>query len=150
MEELNFPKYQFKGTLEGANPQIFDEVRKKYLKLTPEEWVRQHWIRFLNEELGYSMQLMQVECELRVNNMKFRFDLLLNNAVGNPQVLCEFKAPNIKIDQKVFNQAAKYNLDLKVPYLILSNGLQHFVAHCDFETKKVSLIKKLPTASELS
>lgn len=149
MQELNFPKYPFKGTFEGANPQIFDEVRKKYLKLTPEEWVRQHWIKYLHLELGYSLQLMQVECELRVNGVRFRFDLLLNNTVGNAQVLCEFKAPHIKIDQKVFNQAAKYNLELKVPYLVLSNGITHYVAHCDFDTKKVSLIKNLPLAAEL-
>lgn len=129
MQELNLPAYSVKLKTVSQQSQIFDEVRKKWLVLTPEEWVRQHVIHFLFNSHHYPLNLMGVEQELKLNNMKRRTDLVVYSNTGAAKMIIECKAPNVKIDQKTLDQAARYNLVLKVPYLMITNGMNHYVLH---------------------
>jgi len=121
LERLNFPEYGFR-LREG---QIFDPARKRFVALTPEEWVRQHVIRYLVEE-GYPLSLMAVEAEINVYALKKRMDILVYGKDGKPLLIVECKAPSVKIDQGVFDQLARYNLRAGAPYFFLSNGHNHY------------------------
>lgn len=125
--------------------QIFDPVRNKWVKLTPEEWVRQNLIRFLNEEKKFPLSRMAVEKELTVNNLKKRSDLVIHDKTGNRFLLAECKAPEIKLSSATFEQAARYNLTLKVPYLLITNGLKHYCAKINFETQSFEIQSDLPS-----
>ncbi len=125
MYELQLPKYSFRIKKIDNGYQIFDEFRKKYVKLTPEEWVRQNFLRFLVEEKEFPKEVISVETELKVNEMKKRCDAIVYNKEGQPFIIIEFKAPNVPINQHVFDQTAVYNTQLNVDYFIMSNGLQH-------------------------
>ena len=129
--KLNLPSIEIKTKLVNGNTQIFDIIRKKYIILTPEEWVRQHFIRFLNKSKKYPLSLMQVEKKIKHNLVDYRADIILNNKDGMPNLIVECKAPNIKITQKVFDQISRYNLKLNVEYWIVSNGLKHFCCKVD-------------------
>jgi len=124
---------------------IFDEVRKKYLLLTPEEWVRQNFIHYLNKEKNYPLGLMGVEKMVKYNNLKTRADIVLYNIEGNPNIIVECKAPNVKITQDTFNQIAKYNSQLKVKYLIVTNGMKHYCCKMDYETNEITFLEEIPT-----
>lgn len=127
---------------------IFDSVRKKWLTLTPEEWVRQHLINFLNEEKGYPKSLMAIETGLKVNKLSRRSDLLLAGNSGEKIMLVECKAPSVKITQDVFDQIARYNMTLKVKYLLVSNGLNHYCCEIDFETSSIKFLPDIPSFSD--
>ena len=144
MDQLNFPQYQFKIILGSKGTQIFDIVRQKFVVLTPEEWVRQHAILFLHKEKSFPIGLMGVEKEIRVNNMKKRFDLVCFNSEGKPFLICEFKQPNVPISPEVFKQVSNYNHVLKAPYVYVSNGLDHYVAKINFEAKSFSFLNEIP------
>lgn len=124
--------------------EVFDPVRKKYVKLTPEEKVRQQWIDYLHSELGYPLNLMEVERKVDVLGMSQRLDLLCRNHKAEMFLLIECKAPEIKINQKVFDQAARYNTVLKAPYLLVSNGINHFIAKIDFQEQKHQFVEEIP------
>ncbi|MFH2095744.1 MAG: type I restriction enzyme HsdR N-terminal domain-containing protein [Bacteroidota bacterium] len=124
--KLNLPQAQFKTRTRNNNIELWDEFRSRYVKITPEEWVRQHFLLFLKNQLGYPGSLISVEKEIKINNLSRRYDAVAYNKLGKPAVLMEFKAQNIKITQKVLEQIALYNLPLKVSYLIVSNGLSHY------------------------
>ena len=126
LPQLNLPIVALKTKLVGGTTQVFDHVRKKYLVLTPEEWVRQHFIHYLNQEKNYPLGLMGVERMIKYNGMKTRADIVLYNSDGTPNMLVECKAPNVKITQDAFDQIAKYNFKLQVPFLVVTNGIQHF------------------------
>lgn len=149
MIELNFPKYQFRLSKDTSHHYIFDEVRKKKIVLTPEEWVRQHAIRFLKEEKSYPHSLMKVERQLKLNGLTKRFDLVCFDTCGAPLLLAEFKQPNIEITQATFDQAARYNFIVHAPYVWVTNGLSHYMAEVDFEEEKVNFIKEIPPFSGL-
>lgn len=149
MLELNLPKYDFKVKSNAAGPQVFDIVRKQYVKLTPEEWVRQHFIHFLIEEKGYPSSLMGIEYALEYNGMQKRADILCFDKQGKPIVLVECKAATVKIDQKVFDQIARYNFNLHVPYLIVTNGLEHYCCAMDYEANSYLFIKEIPHFKEV-
>ncbi len=125
--------------------QVFDVIRKKYFILTPEEWVRQHFIHYLNNEKNYPMGLMGVEKMIKYNALKTRADIVLYTREGKAKMIVECKAPNIKITQDTFNQIAKYNFKLKVEYLVVTNGIQHFCCRMDYENNSISFLDDIPT-----
>jgi len=144
LHQLNFPHYQFKLRETAGKPEVFDPVRRKFVALTPEEWVRQHVIRYLSEDRKYPISLIHVEGGLELNNQKKRFDLLVYNNLGQPQVLVECKAPGVKISQAVFDQAARYNMAFKVSLLFVSNGLEHYCCQVDFEKESITFLNTIP------
>ncbi len=145
MYKLNLPKYNFKISKKGEKTFIFDEFRKKNIVLTPEEWVRQHFLQFLVQEKKYPKSLIAVEKEVRVNNLRKRFDILVFNKMATNEIVIECKSPTIKITQDVFDQIARYNMQLKAKYLIVTNGLQHYYCKMDFENKKYIFLKDIPS-----
>jgi len=144
MPQLNLPNVALKTKLVEGTTQVFDAVRKKYLVLTPEEWVRQHFIHYLNKEKNYPLGLMGVEQMVKYNTMQTRADIVLYTADGNPNVIVECKAPNVKITQDAFNQIAKYNFKLKVDFLVVTNGMQHFCCTMDYENSKITFLEEVP------
>ena len=144
MLRLNLPNYDFKMKTEQRSRQIFDPVRKKMVKLDPEEWVRQNLIQFLNKDKNYPISLMAVEKGLTVNKLSKRFDILCYNNDSKPLLLVECKAPSVKISQAAFDQISIYNLQFKVPFLLVSNGLEHFCCKLDYEKNSYSFLSEIP------
>jgi type I site-specific restriction endonuclease len=144
MPQLNLPNAALKTKLVEGTTQVFDVVRKKYFKLTPEEWVRQNFIHYLNIEKNYPMGLMGVEKMIKYNNLQTRADIILYNKEGNPTMIVECKAPDVKITQDTFNQIAKYNFKLKVKFLVVTNGMQHFCCEMDYEKNINCFLEEVP------
>jgi type I site-specific restriction endonuclease len=144
LPQLNLPIAALKTKLVEGTTQVFDQVRKKYLILTPEEWVRQHFIHYLNQEKNYPLGLMGVEQIVKYNGMQTRADIVLYAADGKPNMIVECKAPKVKITQDAFNQIAKYNFNLKVDFLVVTNGIQHFCCALDYKNNKISFMKEVP------
>ncbi|MGF1925514.1 MAG: type I restriction enzyme HsdR N-terminal domain-containing protein, partial [Bacteroidia bacterium] len=128
---LNLPPYPFKLTEKEGLYFIFDEIRKKHLVLTPEEWVRQHFIRFLINEKNFPLSLLQIEGGLSLNQTRKRSDILVYNNLGEKIMVIECKAPSISITQATFDQAARYNSVYKARWLVVTNGLEHYFAKID-------------------
>lgn len=149
LTELNLPTYSFRIQSQEGKKQIFDDIRKKFVALTPEEWVRQHFVRFLVGEKEYPASLMAIETGLKMNRNQFRADLLVYDRKGNPLLLVEFKAPSVKITQQTFDQITRYNMTFKVPYLIVSNGMEHFCCVVDLEKQSYQFLKEIPEFEEL-
>lgn len=143
MEKLNLPPYHIKIKEEEGKQYIFDSIRKKYLVLTPEEWVRQNFIQFLIQEKKYPEGLVVIEKGLKLNELQKRADALVYKD-ANPLVLIEFKAPSVKITQEVFEQIGRYNSIFKVPYLIVSNGLEHYCAKINFIENSFEFLGDIP------
>ncbi len=146
---LNLPLYSFRTRKVESKTQIFDEIRKKFLVLTPEEWVRQNFIRYLIDEKKFPASLMAIETGLKLNQNQFRADLLVYGKNGKPLLIVEFKAPEVKITQKTFDQIARYNLTFQVPYLIVSNGLEHYCCQVDFAERKYLFFPQVPLYTDL-
>lgn len=144
MQELNLPGYEFRLKTVGSKKYIFDSVRKRFVLLTPEEWVRQNFIRYLSEEKRYPQSLMAVEKQIILNGKQFRFDLLIYRRNGEPLLIAEFKAPNVKISQDTFDQVVRYNMVLKVELVVVSNGLQHFICEIDYDSINYQFLKEVP------
>lgn len=144
MENLNLPTYSFKIKSDLQRKLIFDSIRKKYVVLTPEEWVRQNFIRYLVEEKDYPASLIAVEKKVDVNLLPQRSDIVLYNRNANPVMIVECKASKIKITQDVFNQIARYNMKLRVPFLVVTNGLKHFCCYMDYEKKSFKFLEDIP------
>jgi type I site-specific restriction endonuclease len=144
LPQLNLPIAALKTKLVEGTTQVFDQVRKKYLILTPEEWVRQHFIYYLHQEKKYPLGLMGVEQIVKYNGMQTRADIVLYAADGKPNMIVECKAPKVKITQDAFNQIAKYNFNLKVDFLVVTNGIQHFCCALDYKNNKISFMKEVP------
>jgi type I site-specific restriction-modification system R (restriction) subunit len=144
MQELNLPAYEFRIKTEGTKKYIFDLVRKRFVLLTPEEWVRQHFMRYLSEEKKYPESLMAVEKQITLNGKLFRFDLLVYRRNGQPLLIAEFKAPGVKISQDTFDQVVRYNMALKVERVVVSNGLQHFVCEIDYQQNNYKYLREVP------
>lgn len=145
MQVLNFPTYKFRLKSSENRQLIFDIIRKKYVVLTPEEWVRQHVIHFLIEEKKYPTSLIAIEKQLKVNNLIKRFDILVFNNKGLAEVIIECKSPSVKVNQKTFDQIARYNLQLKANFLMLTNGIQHYFCKLDYQKEAYTFLKELPT-----
>ena len=144
MQKLNLPKYTFRIKQENAKQLIFDKIRKKFVVLTPEEWVRQNFIEYLNNEKKYPIALMAVEKQIIVNGKQRRFDLLIYNRKGQPQLIAEFKAPDVKITQETFDQVVRYNMALRVEKVIVSNGLQHFACEIEYRNNSYKYLTEIP------
>lgn len=141
---LNLPHYPFKIRLKDKHHYIFDEIRKKHLVLTPEEWVRQHFIQYLITEKGFPKSLIQIEGGLNLNQLQKRSDIVIFNTSGQKIMVIECKAPSVKISQATFDQAARYNSIHRAPWLAVTNGLQHCYAQIDHTEKKFLFIETLP------
>lgn len=149
MTRLNLPPFEIKLRGTKAQPQIFDILRKKYIALTPEEWVRQHFVHFLVEHKGYPAALMANEIQLKVGEKTLRADSVLYSRELKPRMIIEYKAPHIPITQKVFDQISIYNMLLHVDYLVVSNGLQHYICKMDYDDKKYLFLEDIPDYKEL-
>ena len=149
MEDLSLPAYDFRYTERENKKYIFDIIRKKYVLLTLEEWVRQNFIRYLLEEKGYIQSLVRVEMFFKLNRLSKRADIALFDRNGKPKVLVECKSPKIAISQVVFEQVARYNLSFKVDFLIVTNGMQHFCCKMDYEKKSYTFLKEIPGFDEV-
>jgi hypothetical protein len=146
---LNLPEHPFKITLKESQYFIFDEIRKKHLVLTPEEWVRQHFIQFLIKEKKFPKSLIQIEAGLTLNSLQKRTDIVVFNNSGERVMIVECKAPGIKINQAVFDQAARYNSVHKAAWLCVTNGLKHCYAKISHESNAFSFVQELPDYSAL-
>jgi hypothetical protein len=144
---LNLPSYPLRIKKKGDITYIFDEIRKKFLVLTPEEWVRQHLVHFLVQEKKYPRSLIQLEGGLKLNSLQKRSDILIYNSTGNKIVLVECKAPSVKITQNTFDQIARYNFIHRVQWLLVSNGLQHYCCEINFEDETYRFVEELPEYS---
>jgi len=149
MFALNLPAFEHKIRQHDGKNQIFDPLRRRYVTLTPEEWVRQHFTHFLISQKGYPAGRMVNEAQVLVNGQKKRCDTVVYDDCLQPLVVLEYKAPEIALGQKVFDQIASYNFILKVPYLIVSNGLTHYCCRMDYENQQVRYLTDLPHYSEL-
>ncbi len=144
MEALNLPAYDARLKEKDGRQQIFDVLRRRYVALTPEEWVRQHFVHYLIEQKGYPKGLLCNEVELKIGEKKLRCDSLLYDQRMQPKMIIEYKAPQIALTQRVFDQISVYNMLLHVDYLIVSNGLQHFCCQMDYEQQQYRFLKEIP------
>ena len=144
MPQLNLPDATLKIKLVEGTTQVFGQVRKKYLRLTPEEWVRQHFIYYLNKEKNYPIGLMGVEKMIKYNKIKTRADIVLYTTNRTPIMIVECKAPEVDITQETFNQIAKYNSQLKVDFLVVTNGMKHFCCAMDYANNKIDFLEEIP------
>ena len=149
MRKLNLPAYDFRYRTEGENRLVLDVYRKRFVKLTPEEEVRQRFARYLVEEKGFPASLIMTEYALKLNKLSRRCDILVHKPAGFPVLLVECKAPEVNINQASFDQVARYNLAFRVRYLIVSNGLKHYCCQIDFETEEISFLSEIPAYGEL-
>lgn len=145
MQQLHFPPYRFTLKNRENKPYIFDGIRKKYVRLNPEEWVRQHVIAFLLETHNYPKSLINVEKEFLVNGIKKRYDLVVFYPDGRIFLLVECKAPNIAVTQKTFDQIARYNLKMSATYLMVTNGLEHYYCQMDYDARHYQFLRDLPS-----
>lgn len=146
--KLNFPGYNFKIIIpvkDGQNSKVFDIVRKKYVSLTPEEWVRQHLLHFLVYEKEVPKSLIGIEKKILVNKMLKRTDLVVYNRNAQPLLIAECKAPSVKITQRAFDQAARYNLTVNANYFVLTNGLEIFCCTMDHSAKSYQFLRDIPS-----
>ena len=146
---LNLPQYSFRIKEKPGKKLIFDGFRRRWVVLTPEEWVRQNFVRYLTEEKHFPDSLVAIEHSLRMNQRDFRTDIVLFSKSGNPLVVVECKAPVVKISQQVFDQIARYNLDLRVNYLIVTNGLSHYCCQFDQQQLSYTFLPEIPDYKEI-
>ena len=142
--QLNLPEYEIKVSERGGKRLIFDFLRRKYVALTPEEWVRQHFTHYLVAHKGYPKGLLVNETQLKIGDKSLRCDTVLYNKVMQPQMIIEYKAPTIQIQQKTFDQIAAYNLLLHADYLVISNGVQHYCCQMDYEQRSYRFLTDIP------
>jgi len=144
MIKLNFPEYILRIKDHNGRLVIFDPVRKKFVALTPEEWVRQHVIQYLKQEKQVPLSLISVESEIRLYKTRKRFDIAVFDRNGHALIIVECKSPRVPVTQNVLDQAVRYNLTLKVGFLMITNGLQHIYCQIDTETGNIRIIDDLP------
>ena len=144
MQNLNFPAYSFRFKNSENKVSIFDEIRKKFIVLTPEEWVRQHTIQFLLQNNNYPKSYLNVEKLIKVNGLNKRYDIVVFQPDGGLFLLVECKAPEVKITQETFDQIARYNLTGKAQYLMVTNGLNHYFCQMNFEKEQYIFLEELP------
>ena len=148
MQKINFPDYEFRFKSNENKTLIFDIVRKRFVVLSPEEWVRQHVVHYLISELNYPHAHINVEKQLLLHNTKKRYDVVVYHPNGTINIIIECKAPHIKIEQEVFDQIARYNFVLKASYLMVTNGINHFFCSMDYQQEKYLFLKDLPSYSK--
>lgn len=144
MQPLEFNTYDFRFRETDGKVSIFDEIRRKFIILTPEEWVRQHVVRYFLKEKNYPKSLINVEKLLKINGLTKRYDVVVFNPDGSIFILVECKAPEVKVSQATFDQIARYNLTMKAQYLMVTNGLNHYFCQMDFINEKYNFLRELP------
>lgn len=144
MQQLNFPLFEFKFRVLNSRKEIFDPLRRKFVVLTPEEWVRQHLICYLTIIKGYPVSAIGVEKQLLLNKQPKRFDLVVFSRNAYPLILIECKAPGVEITEKTFDQAARYNMILKAEYFLITNGLEHYPCRIDYDHKQYIFLEDIP------
>jgi hypothetical protein len=144
MRPLAFPTYSFRFKNSENKVSIFDEIRKKFVILTPEEWVRQHVIQYLLVEKAYAKSHINVEKVIKINGLTKRYDIVVFQPNGQIFLLVECKAPEVSISQNTFDQIARYNMTLKAQFLMVTNGLNHYFCSIDFEKEQYHFLKELP------
>lgn len=149
MEKLNLPPYPANIKRQDGKIMILDSQRKKFVALTPEEWVRQHFVHYLTDHLSYPASLIANEISLQCGDKRLRCDSVLFASNGNARMIMEYKAPSVAITQKTFNQIADYNLLLHVDYLIVSNGISHYCCKMNYIDNSYTFLNKIPQYSEL-
>ncbi len=149
MKKLNLPDPYLEIRTREGKRYLFDPVRKKEVRLTPEEWVRQHFIRYLADHLGYPVSWMQVEKEFTWNGLVLRSDILVLAPDGRPRMIVECKAPEVKLDGAVFEQIARYNLRYHVPYLVVTNGMTHYCCEMDYDKGTYRFLDRIPSYKEV-
>jgi len=147
--ELNLPYYSFRIKEHNGKKLIFDSFRRRWVMLTPEEWVRQNFARYLTEIKHFPASLVAIERSLRINQHDFRSDIVLFAKTGIPLVVVECKAPEVKISQDVFDQIARYNMELRVNYLIVTNGMNHYCCRFDPDQLTYTFLTEIPDYPEL-
>ncbi|MDO4702760.1 type I restriction enzyme HsdR N-terminal domain-containing protein [Tannerella sp.] len=149
MYSLNLPKYPLKITEKNGKHYVFDLLRRKKVVLTPEEWVRQHFVNYLLTEKNVPKELMANEVAITLNTLSRRCDTVIYDTYLKPLAIVEYKAPSVRITQDVFEQIARYNLVLRVHYLIVSNGMEHYCCRIDYATNSYTHLKAIPSYTEL-
>ncbi|WP_439151877.1 type I restriction enzyme HsdR N-terminal domain-containing protein [Winogradskyella sp.] len=144
MQELNFPKFEYRFKSTENKVSIFDVIRKKFIILQPEEWVRQHCVHYLINGKNYPKSLINVEKELRINDLKKRYDIVVFNPDGSIHLIVECKSHTIAINQDTFDQIARYNMVLDASYLMVTNGLNHYYCQMDNVEEQYSFLKDIP------
>lgn len=150
MLELNLPTFAIKLKEEGGKTYVFDPIRKKHLVLTPEEWVRQHVVNFLVQHKGVAPSLIALEKSHTLNNRLKRSDIMVYDNKGNPLLIVECKAPSVKIDTATFAQIANYNMAFKVNYIMVTNGLSHYVCSINWGKKDYEFLEELPAYADMA
>ncbi|MBQ1773698.1 MAG: type I restriction enzyme HsdR N-terminal domain-containing protein [Prevotella sp.] len=146
---LNLPSFDISIAQRNGRPTVFDPLRRRFVALTPEEWVRQHFVNYLVQHLHYPAGLMANEVELTVGDKHLRCDTLLYNKDMQPQMIIEYKAPHIALSQKVFDQITAYNLLLHVDYLVVSNGMEHLCCQMDYDNRRYVFLHDIPDYNQL-
>lgn len=149
MYRLNLPSYDAKIRKNSTGYEIFDPLRRKYLQLTPEEWVRQHFVNYLIVEKGYPASLIANEASLKLNSLRRRCDTVVYNTLLQPVMILEYKEPQVTITQEVFDQVARYNSVLRVKNVVVSNGLQHYCYRLNFDDLSYQFLQEIPNYKEL-
>ncbi len=149
MIQLNLPPFAIKLSGTKEHPLVFDVLRRRYVSLSPEEWVRQHFVHFLMEHKGYPMALMANEVALKIGNKALRADSVLYGRDLRPRMIVEYKAPSVVLTQQVFDQVMAYNLLLHVDYLVVSNGLRHYCCKVDYTNGSCSFLRDIPMYADL-
>ena len=149
MLDLNLPPFDINVKKTDGRLSVFDRLRRKFVTLTPEEWVRQNFINYLITEKGYPQALIANEIQINLNNQKRRCDSIVYDKTISPLVIVEYKSPDVEITQAVFDQIVRYNIVLKVKYLIVSNGLSHYCCRMDYSTQTFDYLADIPTYTEL-
>tara|TARA_B100002052_G_C15520670_1_gene435897 strand:- start:8 stop:460 length:453 start_codon:yes stop_codon:yes gene_type:complete len=150
MPDFFFPNYSLKTKNESNKTLVYDELRNKWIQLSPEENVRQHLWRYLNIEFNYPKSLMEIEKKVVVNKLEKRFDLLISNKSAKPLLIAECKAPNVKLNEKTLEQILRYNIQLKANFLLITNGIELFCSKIDFKKGNLSFLKKIPNFHDIS
>lgn len=143
-KKLHFPNYSFRLKNSENKTLIFDVVRKKFVHLSPEEWVRQHTLHFLVEEKNYPISMLNVEKQIFLNRLSKRYDIVAYKPNGKIQLIVECKAPTVQISQETFNQIARYNRVLDSDYMMVTNGLHHFFCRMDYRAEEYVFLRDLP------
>jgi len=149
LKQLNLPEYSFRISGKEGEEMILDPIRKKFVRLTPEEWVRQNFVQYLIHEGKYPPGLIAIEIMSKFNKLKNRVDVLVHDRKGNPVMIVECKSPEIKINDEVFDQIVRYNMGFRVPYLIVTNGMDHYACKIDVENNKYEFLLVIPLYDDL-
>ena len=149
MQALNLPPAPLRLQEHEGHTTVFDPLRRRHIRLTPEEWVRQHFVHYLIEHKGYPQGQLQNEVSLSLNGTTKRCDSVLYDGEAKPRMIIEYKAPYVQVSQRTFDQISRYNIVMRVPYLIVSNGLQHYCCRIDYTTQTYHFLREIPTYEEL-